>query len=60
MIGNSGIAAEAATIRIGDGDQTRAFLAGVRGVTTGQSNALAVVIDSNGQLGTASASPAPP
>jgi len=55
MIGNPGVAAEAATIRIGDDDQNRAFVAGVRGVTTGQNDALPVVIDSNGQLGTPSA-----
>src|SRR6185369_9665154 len=29
------------------------FIAGIRGVTTGVSNAIPVVIDSNGQLGTA-------
>lgn len=52
-VGNGGRATETGTIRIGDGDQTRAFLAGVRGVTTSQANALPVVIDSLGQLGTA-------
>jgi hypothetical protein len=53
-IGNLGVAAEAATIRIGTPAlQTRAFLAGVRGVTTGASDGLPVFVDSNGQLGTA-------
>jgi hypothetical protein len=36
--------------------QTSFFVAGVRGVTTGQNNAVDVVIDSNGQLGTVSSS----
>jgi hypothetical protein len=54
-IGNSGIAAEGNTIRIGTG-QTRTFIAGVRGVTTGAANAIPVFIDSNGQLGTISSS----
>jgi hypothetical protein len=51
-LANRGVAAESATIRIGDGDQTRSFMAGIRGITTGQGDALPVVIDSNGQLGT--------
>jgi hypothetical protein len=56
-IGNSGLAAEAGTIRIGTGGvQTHAFIAGIRGITTGQANAIAVVIDSDGQLGTTSSS----
>ena len=51
-IGSEGVAGESNTIRIGTaGTQTRAFLAGIRGVpvTGGQ----AVVIDANGQLGSA-------
>ena len=52
---NSGVAAESATIRIGT-SQTRAFLSGVRGVTTANNNAVAVVVDSAGQLGTVSSS----
>jgi hypothetical protein len=56
-IGNTGIPAEANTIRIGAaGNQTRTFVAGIRGVTTGSANAISVLIDSNGQLGTASSS----
>jgi len=57
VIGNAGVNGEAQTIRIGtNGDQTRAFIAGVRGVTTGIGNGIAVLIDSNGQLGTVSSS----
>ncbi|MFO1303333.1 MAG: tail fiber domain-containing protein [Burkholderiales bacterium] len=53
-VGNVG---EAQTLRIGTtGNQTRAFIAGIRGITTGQNNAVNVVIDSNGQLGTLSSS----
>src|SRR5947199_2897101 len=36
--------------------QTRTFIAGIRGRTTGVANAVPVVIDSAGQLGTASSS----
>jgi hypothetical protein len=50
-IDNAGVAAEANTIRVGD-TQTRAFIAGIRGVTTGNANSVPVVIDSAGQLGT--------
>jgi hypothetical protein len=54
---NDGVAGESATIRIGtDGVQTRAFLSGVRGVTTGVMDAVGVMIDSAGQLGTVSSS----
>lgn len=55
-IGNQGVAAEGNTIRIGDSNQTRTFISGIRSVTTGSQNAIAVLIDSNGQLGTASSS----
>jgi len=50
-IGNSGLAGEANTIRIGtSGTQTNAFIAGISGVTvTGNP----VVIDNSGHLGTA-------
>ena len=54
-IGNRGVAAESDTIRIGT-SQTRAFLAGIRGVTTGSPTAMAVLIDSSGQLGTINSS----
>ena len=58
--GVSGGANESNTIRIGAGtgsanhQQNRAFIAGVRGVTTDQADATAVLIDSAGQLGTMS------
>ena len=54
-IGNNGVAAEASTIRIGSG-QTRTFIGGIRGRTTANANAVPVVIDSAGQLGTVSSS----
>jgi hypothetical protein len=55
-IGNSGVDGESDTIRIGSEFQTRTFIAAIRGVTTGIADAVNVVIDSNGQLGTASSS----
>jgi hypothetical protein len=55
-IGNQGVAGEGNTIRIGDSNQTRAFVAGIRGTTTGAGDAIPVVVDSNGQLGTVSSS----
>ena len=36
--------------------QASAFIAGIQGVTTGNNNAVPVLIDSNGQLGTVSSS----
>ncbi len=52
LIGNEGPAGvESDTIRIGDA-QTATFLAGVRGATTGVADAMTVMVDSNGQLGT--------
>jgi hypothetical protein len=45
------------TIRIGEvGTQTSFFAAGIRGVTTGINDAIPVVIDTGGQLGTVSSS----
>jgi len=56
-ISNGGFAADDALIRIGTGGtQTATFIAGIRGVTTGVDDALAVMIDSAGQLGTTSSS----
>jgi hypothetical protein len=56
-IGNPGVAGEGGTTRIGEpGIQKRAFVAGIRGVTTGMANGIAVLVDSNGQLGTVSSS----
>ncbi|MCC7240964.1 MAG: tail fiber domain-containing protein [Acidobacteria bacterium] len=54
-IGHPGIAGETQTTRIGE-SQTRTFISGIRGVTPGTSGAIAVLIDSNGQLGTVSSS----
>jgi hypothetical protein len=54
-IGNAGAATESNITRIGSG-QTKTFIAGIRGTTTGNADAIAVVIDSAGQLGTVSSS----
>jgi hypothetical protein len=48
-------AAESNTLRVGSG-LSRAFISGIRGVTTGAADAIPVVVDSNGQLGTISSS----
>jgi hypothetical protein len=57
VIGNpNAIAGESNTMRIGGSSQTRAFIAGIRGVATGNADAIAVLIDSHGQLGTLSSS----
>jgi hypothetical protein len=53
-INNLGVAGEADTIRIGD-TQTRTFIAGIRGITTA-TTAIAVVVGTDGQLGTLSSS----
>jgi hypothetical protein len=63
-LANTGVAAENTTIRIGctglcptgATPHNRAFIAGIRGATTGAADAVSVLIDSNGQLGTASSS----
>jgi hypothetical protein len=55
-IGNPGLAGESRTIRIGNNLQTRTFITGIRGVATGNANAIPVLIDSLGQLGTVSSS----
>ncbi|GAI85074.1 unnamed protein product, partial [marine sediment metagenome] len=55
-MGNSGVAAESDTIRIGNSNQTRFFAAGISGVTTDVNDAVTVMIDSAGQLGTTSSS----
>jgi hypothetical protein len=52
-IGNVGTATDMATIRIGDNNQTRAFIAGIRGVTPANGPVQAVVIGTDGQLGSA-------
>jgi hypothetical protein len=58
VIGNpSAVAGESNTVRIGNSlSQTRVFIAGIRGVATGNNDAVNVVIDSDGQLGTVSSS----
>jgi predicted ribosome quality control (RQC) complex YloA/Tae2 family protein len=55
-IGNGGVFDESNTIRIGDSNHSTCFIAGIRGATTGQADAIPVLIDSAGQLGTASSS----
>ncbi len=56
-IGNNSVAGESGTIRIGtSGSHTRAFIAGIRGVTTVNADAIPVLVDSAGQLGTVSSS----
>ena len=54
-IGHAGVAAETSTTRIGT-FQSKAFIAGIRGITTIRADAIAVLIDSAGQLGTVSSS----
>jgi hypothetical protein len=53
---HTGVAGESGTMRIGGVNQTRTFIAGIRGVQTGLANGVTVLIDSNGQLGTISSS----
>jgi len=56
-IGSVGVANDANSIRVGTpGTQDSCFLAGVRGVTTNLADAVPVLIDSQGQLGTANSS----
>jgi len=54
-IGNGGVDGESNIIRLGNETHTAAFIAGISGVTV--SNGAAVVVDANGQLGTASIPP---
>jgi len=57
FIGNEGQVTDTTTIKIGaEGTQTSAFIAGIRGITTGTADAINVMIDSDGQLGTVSSS----
>jgi hypothetical protein len=52
-----GAAGESNTIYLGvQGTQTKTVVAGIRGITTGINNAIPVLIDSSGQLGTVSSS----
>jgi hypothetical protein len=56
-IGNQGVGGDSGVIRIGVvGTQSTTFIAGIQGVTTGDNNAVEVMIDSAGQLGTISSS----
>lgn len=62
LINSTGIIAESNILRIGQSTGSgasqlnKAFIAGIRGITTDISNAIPVVIDSLGQLGTAGGS----
>jgi Chaperone of endosialidase len=56
-IGSGGLSSDNGVIRIGANPAQGAFFAaGIRGVTTGIANAVTVMIDSNGQLGTINSS----
>jgi len=56
-LGHPGLAGESGVTRIGFiGAQTRNFQTGIRGVVTGVADAVPVLIDSSGQLGTVSSS----
>ena len=56
-IGNPGVAGESNTTRIGTvGKSIATFIAGIRETTTANANAVPVVIDSAGQLGTVGSS----
>lgn len=54
-IQNVGTTGESNVTRIGT-SQTKCFIAGIRGITTGVADAINVLIDSSGQLGTVSSS----
>jgi len=54
---NQGVAGESGVVRIGTSAyQKKAFVAGIRAVTTGVADAVPVLIDSKGQLGTVKSS----
>ena len=53
-IGNPGLASESNTIRIGDGNQSAAYLAGITGQTS--TAGVAVYVESSGKLGTITSS----
>jgi hypothetical protein len=55
-IGSSGVAGESGVTRIGSGIQSKTFISAIRGVTTDNANAIPVLIDTAGQLGTLSSS----
>jgi len=62
LLNNAGIIADSNTLRIGsatgagDDQLNRSFIHGIRGITTSVNDAIAVLIDSAGQLGTVSSS----
>lgn len=51
-----GVSGESFTTRLGNSGTPHTFITGIRGVTTGATGAVAVLIDANGQLGTVSSS----
>lgn len=55
LIDHAGTTLDSQTLRIGD-SLDRAFIDGIRGTTTDAADAVSVLIDSNGQLGTVSSS----
>jgi hypothetical protein len=55
-IANVGGAVESSTIRLGSFNHTRTFIGGIRGKKTDLANAVLVVIDNAGQLGTINSS----
>jgi hypothetical protein len=55
-IASNGMADDSSTMRIGYLSQSRTFITGIRGVATGIADAIPVLIDSVGQLGTMSSS----
>jgi hypothetical protein len=56
IIGRSTVGTADNQIRIGNASTTNTFIRGIVGVTTGVADAIAVLVDSNGQLGTVSSS----
>ena len=61
-IANFGVTGESNVTRIGKGtgtgtfEQNKCFISGIRGITTNANDAIAVLVDSNNQLGTVSSS----
>lgn len=56
-IANKGVSGDSGIMRIGtSGTHVKAFISGIRGVTTDAADAVAVLISSTGQLGTVSSS----
>ena len=55
MISNRGVAGDGHITRIGT-SQLKCWISGIRGITTGVNDAVAVLVDSTGQLGTTSSS----